>query len=934
MKDHKLAAIVFTDIVGYTKRMEIDEEGTMKLLARQRELVFPLVKKFDGEVIKEIGDGLLIMFYSANRAVRFAMAAQKQLKDEDLTIRAGIHIGDVIFEAGDVFGSAVNIAARIEPLALAGGICISEDVRNQIRNQKDIIISSAGKKELKGVAETIEIYRVVADGNDQVSAQLPFLTDLWQRRVIQIAAIYLAVSLLIRMSMQFITMEYMLSPHLVNLVWYVLLSLLPSIILLSYFHGKRGVSKWTRVELVGMPLNLIAAILMIIFVFEGKDLGAMTTKVTVQDEDGMQIEKVLPKNEFRKKIFIFNLENLSGDTSLDYLQYSFPAMTEHDLSQDLLITAETSIKLYPKMLDAGYKKAIDLPLTLMKQYADERHMNYFLSGTFNKNEAEFILDVKVYDTKLTRLISEISLKDMSLFGLVDQLSVEIKRSMGLPESHINETPDLPVSGILTESESALYYFSLSIKAEALNQWEENVRYLNLATEADPGFAMAYAKIAISYLQIGDIENSRDALRSAMNYPYKLTEQYQFVVKYVDYVLDQKPDKAFKVVKMWTELYPDDLMAHATLAQRYAVMSMYMESINEYKEMLRIDPEQYEVLITLGNFYLELGNFDSSLLFYQQYKQEFPRQAKSYRKLGKYYSKIADMDHAQENLETALLMADVTEKVPVKVDLANILLKTGKFDLAYDQYLDALNVSRSARDSGSVFNAMEQFYLVKGQAAKSLELHELKLSKFRTFLSPKDMMVYQILNMDAYVNAGKPERAFAILEEIRGKMTPPLDKVVPLGYMFVYSETGDFENAAEAIASTEELIESFGEETLKAYVYLAKGKLNEFRGDYKLAIGNYNDFLAMNPTSYILKTYIARCYRLLKDYKKAEAEIQISLKYHPFSPQSNYEAALLYIERGDMEKGMEYLEKAVDIWKDADSDYDKASIAKEKLTSLQ
>ena len=86
MKDHKLAAIVFTDIVGYTKQMEADEEATMKLLSKQREIVFPLVKEFGGEVIKEIGDGLLMMFNSANRAVRFAMAIQEKLKDEELTI--------------------------------------------------------------------------------------------------------------------------------------------------------------------------------------------------------------------------------------------------------------------------------------------------------------------------------------------------------------------------------------------------------------------------------------------------------------------------------------------------------------------------------------------------------------------------------------------------------------------------------------------------------------------------------------------------------------------------------------------------------------------------------------------------------------------------------------------------------------------------------
>jgi len=125
MKEHKLAAIVFTDIVGYTSQMEKDEQHTMELLNKQREIIFPLAKEFGGEVIKEIGDGLLMMFTSAVQAVTFAITVQKRLVDEELTIRAGIHIGDVVFEEGDVFGSAVNIAARIEPLALHGGICIS-----------------------------------------------------------------------------------------------------------------------------------------------------------------------------------------------------------------------------------------------------------------------------------------------------------------------------------------------------------------------------------------------------------------------------------------------------------------------------------------------------------------------------------------------------------------------------------------------------------------------------------------------------------------------------------------------------------------------------------------------------------------------------------------------------------------------------------------
>ena len=937
MKDHKLAAIVFTDIVGYTKRMEADEEGTMKLLARQREIIFPMVKDFGGEVIKEIGDGLLMMFTSANRAVRFTMAVQEKLKDDDLTIRAGIHIGDVIFEEGDVFGSAVNIAARIEPLAPAGGICISEDVRSQIRNQNDIITTSIGKKELKGVDQAVEIYQVISEELVQSQKRVPFFKDLWQRRVLQITGIYLLLSYLVSIGIEFMVKEYMLSPHLTNLIWYILLSLIPSIILVSYFHGKKGVSKWTKVEIIGLPLNIIVAVLVLVFVFKGKDLGAITTKVTVQNEDGEKVEKLVLKNEFRKKILIFNVENISGDTALDYLQYGIPAMTEYDLSQDLLLTPENIMDLsgfYSKLIESGYEGAVGLPLTLMKSYAEERHMNYFMFGDLNIDNDEYILDVKVYDAKLSRLISSISLQGKNIFDLVDQLSIKIKLSMGLPESHIIETIDLPISAIFTSSQAALHPFSLSLVERSENNWTENARFLNLAIQEDEYFALAYLSLSLTYLNLSDMEGSRDAIQKARELIHKLPERLQFILKYVYYLLGQQPEKAMALVKMWVELYPDDITAHSILAQRYAVSNMFPEAIQEYKEILRLDPEQYEFLSTLGDHYLQIGNFDSSLVYYQEYARLAPQQAQSYRKLGDYFDVIGDMEKARENYEKALFLADMTYEVPIKVGLANILLKTGNLDLAYEQYLEALNIARSARDSVSVINALQRYYLMKGQVGKSLEIFERKLVKLETLLSPKDLMVYRILNLEPYVNAGELDRAFETLEEIQAKLEPPLDNLVPFGYMLIYAETGETEKAREAISGAEDLIRGFGEEVLMANVYYTQGRINESIGEYQKAIENYNKYAEIEAISHFIHSFISRCYRHLKDFQQAEEEIEISLKYRPFDPVTNYEAALLYLETGEEEKGLEHLERAVDIWKDADSDYEKASIAKEKLSSLK
>jgi len=126
--ERKLAAIVFTDIAGYSQAMGNDEANALELLKKNRAITPKVINEFNGEFLKEMGDGTLSRFTSVIDAVRCAMEIQKQAQESELPLRIGIHIGDVIIEDSDVLGSGVNIASRIEPLADVGGICISSDV--------------------------------------------------------------------------------------------------------------------------------------------------------------------------------------------------------------------------------------------------------------------------------------------------------------------------------------------------------------------------------------------------------------------------------------------------------------------------------------------------------------------------------------------------------------------------------------------------------------------------------------------------------------------------------------------------------------------------------------------------------------------------------------------------------------------------------------
>ena len=159
MTQRRLAAIMFTDIVGYTTLMGSDEDKAFQVLRKNRQIHLKFIDQFKGTIIKEMGDGILAQFESATDAVQCAIEIQRQAGSTlDVQIRIGIHLGDVTFENKDVFGDGVNIASRLQSIADPGGIYISESIHNAIRSQKDIDSQYLGEVKLKNVNYPFKTY--------------------------------------------------------------------------------------------------------------------------------------------------------------------------------------------------------------------------------------------------------------------------------------------------------------------------------------------------------------------------------------------------------------------------------------------------------------------------------------------------------------------------------------------------------------------------------------------------------------------------------------------------------------------------------------------------------------------------------------------------------------------------------------------------------
>ena len=171
----KLAAIMFTDMVGYTSLMQKDEDKARELIERHRAHMKPFFGKHGGEIIQYVGDGTFCRFDSAIEAVNAALEIQKVLELEpEINLRIGIHVGDVVVKGDEVYGDGVNVASRLEPLAKSGGICVSARVRDDIKNQKGLSLKSLGKKDLKNVDEEMEVFSVTKSAEPlPAAAEIP-----------------------------------------------------------------------------------------------------------------------------------------------------------------------------------------------------------------------------------------------------------------------------------------------------------------------------------------------------------------------------------------------------------------------------------------------------------------------------------------------------------------------------------------------------------------------------------------------------------------------------------------------------------------------------------------------------------------------------------------------------------------------------------------
>ena len=934
----QLAAIMFTDVVGYTSMMAKNEQVALDALQKVRDLLKPLIDSYNGKWLKEIGDGTLSSFSSALDAVNCAIDFQRAIREEPFKVRIGIHVGEVTLTEDDIFGDGVNIASRIEPLAPPGGIYITDRVYEDILNKPEITTAYVGTRSLKNVDRLIKVYTITGEGfppppKQPASNKIGYIIkDLWQRRMPQILFIYLAVSFLIVKLIQWILVEFMLSPHWSDFTMIFLLSMYPSVGVISYYHGKSGMERWVKAEKIFIPANLVITTLVLIFVFEGKDLGATTREIKVQDEEGNTIERIVPKNQFIKNIAVFNFENYTDDPDMEWLSTGINLAFLSDLDQDKFISPKGTESFYDELKRKKIEKLDNVPFQLKRTIAKDFRLDYILGGGFDRITNGFQINTQLYETENGKLISEHTVEGPDIFDLIDQLTVRIKTDLGIPESYIKEAEDLKVSNLLTSSFAAFKDFTKSHELISYrNDYDNSIKFMQSALEKDPDFVMVDLNLAAIYVLTNRFDQAAIHTNKVMDKLYLMPERDQFLAKSLHYYVNEQHEKRIKVIEMWIDLYPEDVTAYKYLSQIHRVSGEPKKAESVLKSALQIDDNRGNFYVDLADVLMTQGKKEEALSYYNLYAEKYPDHARSFRLIGDYYFDEGNLEEAEKNFEKSLLLED--DDITSMGKLAMIKERRGNFEEAENDFADALKKASTSGDSLSILNMQINFYLHTGQIKKVIEIWEETLSTSRNVFPPLVISIFKVTRLYWYFLSDQSDIALDIIQQEESKFSGPFKDILAYGYLSYYIDQGNIEKAEEEYTRMERYISRFGSSGNIEKYYEAE--ILYLKEEFQAALDKFLEFKSVNTyfPKDVLDIKIVKCYTDLNLYSEAVSGLEEMLKLHPFLADAHFWMAKILLDQNKKEKAKEHLISANKVWENADPEYEDAQEAMRLYESL-
>jgi len=259
---------------------------------------------------------------------------------------------------------------------------------------------------------------------------------------------------------------------------------------------------------------------------------------------------------------------------------------------------------------------------------------------------------------------------------------------------------------------------------------------------------------------------------------------------------------------------------------------------------------------------------------------------------------------------------------------------GRFDEALRQYDAAMASAGTPEERVEVHSALTSYYESRGQMGRAVEHLEQRLAEEGSYLPGLYAALGQLGAADKYVEAGREAEAFAMVEEIRSQVPPPFDALAAIGDLNIHLARDDADAVETTLPALEAIITNLQMELLRPRMAYAQGRIHELRGEFREAIEAYEEERLLSPSDRAIPRQLGRCYRELGEFDLSLSLMQEALRVSPYGARTNYETALTYEAMGRLEDARTHLDRALEVWADADPTYQRAQRAREALARIQ
>ncbi len=759
--------------------------------------------------------------------------------------------------------------------------------------------------------------------------------NLLRRRVFQFVGMYVAATWLVIELGDWVTERFDLPDNLTPYVFIGMISLLPAVILFAYGHGAPGKDRWTRMERIFIPLNLVAAAVVLFAVDSTPRVEAATQTVRIEDETGvMQNFEVARRGQHRELLGLF-WTNASGNAELDWLSYGLPIMMAHDIDRvSPVITVATPFDPdFDRDLLPGRASAPEDAISrgLAVQIARDRRSGAVVLGSFDSVAGEHLLSATVIDATTGEILGVEETSAADWLDGVDRISARILEILEVQPSD-NKNDD-PLRQHFSESIEAVRHFTRGEVAINLeNDFPTGITEYTSAVSLDPGFAEARGSLSVAHYLSGDLEAARAEATLALRDSYRLSDASKFALKAQRYVYDGDFERVWRVLEIWAEVQPTSTRAYALQARilRLQGGQQALDRAQEaYDRLLELNPNNFDVLLEKAEVEQQRRNFLAAADYLRQFLELEPDSDEARIRLASVYQADGQLDEAQEILEDAAVLSD--EPVAPGLALARLQARRGEYDTAIE-HLDALLLTGATPQMNlRLLTARMENLVAQGRIRQAMEVHG-EVSELARELMPPMLRLFTVDSQEAgmLVLLGETDAAIAIADRISAQIQPPLSDYMNFTYSGIYA-AADNRQAFRQWAEKSLAIKEQLPDPMIPFILMEQAQLAVWDGKFDEAIRLCDEANALIAESFIqlvesdtgvfeLSIRLADLYLDAGAISKAEAVLQEVLRLYPGNAHAKLVLARGLLAKQDNDLARELLREVADTYAAADADF--------------